>query len=427
MVMKEKKSALSDASINNESITREAEENVIAIILTEPERVDDILASLNEDDFSYIPTKFIFQTVKELRNEDKAIDHLSVWDKLKGDGKLDLVGGEERLFHIEKKTLNYIIDIDEDIKILKRNSNQRRLIELGERIKNIALKRDPSEVLAEIDNAITNLSPSIDRDIKVDLKSHKEEIMKEISEPDNLKQSTIFKGFRFKAGDVILLKGKTGHGKTAVALNVTADLLMGAGTSNKPLSVYYFTFEQQRKEIISWIAQIMGMSPETLIDTRGDKLNVLYGISKITDIEAYVRKWTRLRELLDLVVIDYDTYLEPVGRFDNEERRVNAISKALKRMAVKYDTTVLLLSQVSDDGKAKWGRVKEEDASVVINIETDEEQEKLLLDKDQNWSITLHVQKSRNGEFGEKTLTFDRKTRAVTPEEKVEGKRAVLE
>ena len=422
MVINERKSALSDASINDdESITRKAERNVIGGLLLSPEKTDDILALLNEDDFNYLPTKTIFQAIKKIRDKNGGIDILSVWTKLQEEGKLELIGGELVLNHLADEVADDpSADIIEDAKTLRKKADQRRIRELGQMIMESASKREPNELLAEIDNAITALTPSIDRDIKVDLKSQKEEIMKEISDPDNFKQSTIFKGFRFKAGDVILLKGKTGHGKTAVALNITADLLMGAATSSEPLSVYYFTFEQQRKEIISWIAQIMGISPETLIDTRGDKLNVLYGISKITDIEAYVRKWTRLKGPLDLVVIDYDTYLEPVGRFDNEERRVNAISKALKRMAVKYDTSVLLLSQVSDDGKAKWGRVKEEDASVVINIETDDKQEKLLLDKEQNWSITLKVQKSRNGEFEGKTLTFDRKTRAVTPEERLE-------
>lgn len=429
-----KRSASKGASTANESITRIAEEAVISKLLLEPEKFEEILSIIDVDDFYYVPTKTIFKAIKELYEENKGMDATSVFNKLTEEGKLSLIGGEKVFFRYAFEgqgdnflDLDKIGTVEENARILKRKSDQRRIRDLGKSIKEMALNVDPTELLASVDNALDELTPKIDRDIKIDLKSQKEEIMKELNEPDDFKQSSIFKGFRFKAGDIVLLKGATGHGKTTIALNVTADLLAGAKTSNEPFSVFYFTFEQRRKEIISWIARILGREAkeeiEELIDAKGDKLNVLYGVNRIVDIEAYVRKWARLRGPLDLVVIDYDTYLEPMGRYDNEERRVNAISKSLKRMAVKYDTTVLLLSQVNKDGKSKWGMVKEEDASVVIAIGASSEQEETLNSNSSEWSINLKVVKSRNGAFGEETLTFDRKTRAL----KTKYKRVELE
>ncbi len=393
--------------IENESATTGAiEQLVIGGILLNPEKLDEVLSILDPSDFYYTPTKTVLQAVKELHDDNEIIDVFSVQDRL--EGKITWETMNEWIYQFSDDPTSNVVA---EAHLLKKMADRRRLQEFGQMIIDNVNSREPSELLADANNWLALITPSIDKDIKIDLKSQKDDILQELSSIDDFKQSKYFAGFKFKAGDVILLKGKTGHGKTAVALNITAEMLNGMG-GLKPLSVYYFTFEQERKEIISWIAQIMGMSVETLIDTRGEYLNVLYGVHKIVDIEAYVRNWTRTRGKLDLVVIDYDTFLDPAGQYETEERRVNAISKALKNIAVRYNTSILLLSQVSDDGKAKWGRVKEEDASVVINIELTPEQEELLTSKE-DWQITLRVQKSRNGEFGSGTLTFDRQTRKI--------------
>ncbi len=398
--------------IKDESATTGAiEQNVIGGILLNSEAIDEVLSILDPSDFYYTPTREVFQAIKELHDNNEIIDVFSIQDRLEGKITRDTMN--EWIYQFsDDPTTNAVAEA----KVLKRQADRRRLQEVGKMIIDNVNSREPNEILADVDNWLTMITPLIDKDRKIDLKSQKEDVLNELNAIDDFKQSKYFAGFKFKAGDVILLKGRTGHGKTAVALNITGEMLNGMG-GLKPLSVYYFTFEQERKEIITWIANIMGMSVETLIDTRGEYLNVLYGVHKIVDIEAYVRNWTRTRGKLDLVVIDYDTFLDPTGQYETEERRVNAISKALKNIAVRYNTSILLLSQVSDDGKAKWGRVKEEDASVVINIELTPEQEELLTSKE-DWQITLRVQKSRNGEFGSGVLTFDRQTRKIkkTPE-----------
>lgn len=381
------------------------------------EDLDDVLAIVDEDDFYYMPTRIVFNAMKELHDKNETVDILSVWNKLSEGRKTELVG-ELALNHFADES-ETVYDVVEEAKILKRKADQRRISELGKMIKERAYSNDPSELLSEIDNRISELTPKIDNHTHFGLIHRREKLLEALKNPPVFKQSTVFKGFKFKAGDVILLKGNTGHGKTTVAMNVTADLLMGCGISDSPLSVLYFTYEQRDDEIIRGLAKIIGMTPEKLIDSRGKYLDVAYGIDKIVDIEGRIRSAKReIGKPLDLVVIDYDTYLKPVGKFENEERRVNAISKALKHIAVKYDTTILLLSQVNDNGKAKWGAVKEEDASVVINLEMDEEQEKALLENLPEWSVTARVVKSRNGAFDKETLVFDKKTRALRVSEK---------
>ncbi len=418
--MNKRKSAPEDALTINDSITRTAEENIISILLLDSEKIDEVLSIVSEEDFYYVPTRTIFKAIKDFHESNEGVDVLSVWDKLDKEGKLDLIGNELTLNHYADhgRDAEGLIDVIQDAKILKENANKRRIQELGKMILNS--DRKPKELLSEIDNALSNLFPEVDHDIHFGLIYRKEELLEALKNPPVFKQSTIFEGFKFMAGDVLLLKGKTGHGKTTIAMNVTDDLLMGCGTS-EPLSVLYFTYEIKDFEIIRGLAKIIGMTPEKLIDSRGKYLDVFYGIDRLVDIEARVRVATReMGKPLDLVVIDYDTYLKPVGRFENEERRVNAISKALKRVAVKYDTTVMLLSQVNGNGTAKWGTVKEEDASVVINLEMDEDQEEAMLKGQPEWSVTARVVKSRNGAFGKQTLTFNRETRALKSQKRIE-------
>jgi replicative DNA helicase len=75
-----------------------------------------------------------------------------------------------------------------------------------------------------------------------------------------------------------------------------------------------------------------------------------------------------------LVAVDYVQLIRG-GKHDNKEGEISEISHALQEVAQDLGITLLILSQLNQDGETKHGRVIEEDADAVMNIVQDRNKE----------------------------------------------------
>jgi replicative DNA helicase len=105
----------------------DVEEAVLGAMLIEPTAVDEALDELSPNCFYSPQHKMVFEAMTELVNEHTAVDLLTVADKLKAKGNLEVVGGPVALANLSQK-VGAAAHIEYYIKILKQKAIQRDLI-----------------------------------------------------------------------------------------------------------------------------------------------------------------------------------------------------------------------------------------------------------------------------------------------------------
>ena len=93
----------------------------------------------------------------------------------------------------------------------------------------------------------------------------------------------------------------------------------------------------------------------------------------LSTVVACIRKACREMDA-KLVAVDYVQLIRG-GKHDNKEGEISEISHALQEVAQDLGITLLVLSQLNQDGETKHGRVIEEDADAVLNIVQDRNKE----------------------------------------------------
>ena len=108
----------------------EAEQTVLGCILIDADLQLDILLDLKKDDFFVETHKIIFEAMKEIVNDNKPIDNITLVDIMEKRGTLDKIGGISYLTGLitgVPSSSNYKYYLD----IVKRDSILRKLIKVG--------------------------------------------------------------------------------------------------------------------------------------------------------------------------------------------------------------------------------------------------------------------------------------------------------
>ncbi|MFT3809020.1 MAG: replicative DNA helicase [Micropepsaceae bacterium] len=258
----------------------------------------------------------------------------------------------------------------------------------------------------------------------------------------------------FQRSDLLILAGRPGMGKTALATNIAVNAARAKlNDSTEGGTVAFFSLEMSAEQlatrIISEVAEIPlwqirrgKVEPRdfpSLIDAVSLLENLpLYiddspGLS-ISQVAARARRMKRDKTGLDLIVIDYLQLLEGSGAKRNENRvqEVTEITKGLKNLAKELDIPVLALAQLSrgvdarDDKRPVLSDLREsgsieQDADAVMFVFREEYYHKSR-EPDQNdpdyakWLEKMNriggkaevlVEKHRNGPTGSVRLAFD--------------------
>ena len=182
-------------------------------------------------------------------------------------------------------------------------------------------------------------------------------------------------------GDIVLISAKTGVGKTTVALNIIMELFKREEESQsdgdfKPVrKALFFTYEIPTPLLIKSFAANAFNKPKDDVDEEDinkfiDKYGNNLGIHESTKFEDVLSLVWLFHP--DVFVIDYDQLVPTKGKFESEERRLAFIVRSLKDVAIATKSVCILLSQVNEDGKARYSREKEHAASLYIYLEKDE-------------------------------------------------------
>lgn len=206
----------------------------------------------------------------------------------------------------------------------------------------------------------------------------------------------------FHASDLVILAGRPGSGKTALAASIalaTAEAALRDGSADgAPVALFSLEMsnDQLTRRLLSGLARIDqrriqkgDLTPEdfralTAAAERLGKLPLfLTDAPALTPqaLRSRTRRLKRRHPSLGLVVVDYLQLMQADGRAARENRvyEISEISRALKLMAKELDVTVLALSQLSRNVESRDDKVPqlsdlrdsgaiEQDADVVLFV-----------------------------------------------------------
>ncbi len=173
----------------------------------------------------------------------------------------------------------------------------------------------------------------------------------------------------FQKSDLLILAGRPGMGKTALATNIAVNA--ARARMNHPeegASVAFFSLEMSAEQLATRIISEVSRIPlweirKGKVDAR-DFGNLIEAVTLLEALPLYIddspglsiaqvvarcRRMARSKTGLGLVVIDYLQLLEGSGarRHENRVQEVTEITKGLKNLAKELNIPVLALAQLS--------------------------------------------------------------------------------
>ncbi len=356
----------------------EAEQSVLGSMLIDKEVVPVVMEILKPEDFYRPDHKEIYDVIIELFDRAQPIDLITVSERLKLHGKLELVGGLEYLTNIATEVPT-TANVKHYAKIVEEKALLRKLIKASSDIVDLGYSAS-EEVSFILDKAEQNIFDILQKrssqgfvpikDVLVDTFNKLEELYNNSGNITGI--PTGFADLDFKTSglhnsDLILIAARPAMGKTAFALNLAQN---AAVHSNVPVAV--FSLEMSREQLVNRM-----LCSEAMVDSNRMKTGKLEdndwqkvakalgplseapifiddtpGVS-ITEIRAKCRR-LKLEHNLGLVIIDYLQLMQGSrSKSENRQQEISEISRSLKILAKEINVPVITLSQLSRAPEAR--------------------------------------------------------------------------
>ncbi len=350
----------------------DVEEAVLGAMLIEPSCVDQAMEELTASCFYDQKHRMIFEAMSALVLDHTSIDIITVSNKLKSNGNLEIVGGAVALAGLSEK-VGSAAHMEYYIKILKQKTIQRDLITASYDILRDAY--DESVAVDDlIDKAQTKVYDAIQSNVRKevqDIKSIINEAMADIQEQQTSEGlSGVPSGFvsidritnGWQRSDLIILAARPSVGKTAFALNLARN---AAVDHHMPVAV--FSLDMPAKQLVKRLmTSESGLSADKIKGNR--KLEpheweqLEFKIRNLSKAPFYIDDTpgmqimefrTKAKNLVKnkgvrLIVVDYLQLMQgPVELKGMREQEVAAISRTLKATAKELNIPIIALSQLS--------------------------------------------------------------------------------
>jgi replicative DNA helicase len=431
----------------------EMEKAILAAIMIDKDAIDTVREILNENSF-YLPAhQKIFVAALKISSRNEPIDLGLIAEQLQRDGVLEMCGGPTYLIELSN-TVASSANVEFHSRIVAQKFISRELIKMGnEMIKNgYDSTKDVFETLDETESKIYQLAENYTSEDPVNtsqvLGGALGELQERMDRSLNNELQGVETGFKklnelsggWQKGDLIIVAGRPGMGKTAFTLALARN---AAVMANK--TAVFFSLEMPTNQLMMrLISSESDIEQEKIrkgtinqaelaqITSKMDKLNKVNlffddtPALSVMDFRKKVRKIKRDHGL-DLIVIDY-LQLMTVNMVEgsnkvinNREQQIAFISRSLKSIAKELEVPIIALAQLSRQAENRGSSTKpskpmlsdlresgsiEQDADMVIFLFREAYYDKDAVDKDGN-SVediaTISIAKNRNG----RTESFD--------------------
>lgn len=417
----------------------DAEQSVLGSMFLTKKALQKSLEGLISEDFYLDSHQKIFEAIKTVSDEGKAVDHTTVIEELTKRNWLQQVGGIEYIVEMIN-SVPTTANIDDYINIVSEKSLLRKLIdEATSIVKESYNVKDIGDFLFSAQKKIADVSQGLKT---AEFKTIQDVLVKTQSDLEKLATNkgditgipTGFYDFDkitsgFHPNQLLIIAARPGMGKTAFALNMATNIAIQA---KKSVAIFNMEMgaEQLATRMLSSVGQVEGSKLKTGNLENSDWKKINEAISRLSntrlfiddnagqtvaDIRAKCRRLKNSPQGLDIVIIDYLTLIQSAGKGStygqNRQQEVSDISRALKTMAMELEIPVIALSQLSRGIEQRKDKpvlsdlresgAIEQDADMVAFIHCTEE-EKTKEDR----LTELVIRKHRNGPLKDIPLIF---------------------
>lgn len=379
----------------------EAEMAVLGSMLLDEDAIYSACETLEIDSFYKESHRKIFQAILELYNANKAVDLLTLTDKLKEVGILEDIGGPSYLTTLTN-SVPTAANISHYVRIVKEKNILRTLINNATKIVSMCYESDGNidEVVDSAERFIFEVSS---RKIEGSYLTLKEIIKDSIETIDRLYQRkahvtglpTGYVDFDLKTSglqpsDLIVIAGRPSMGKSAFALGIAEH----AGVMEK-IPTAIFSLEMSKEQLVQRMlcshAKVDAQKVRTGYLAVSDWPRLTAAAGKLSEAPIFIddspsisvmelrAKARRLKSHHDikLIILDYMQMMRGSSGAENRQQEISEISRSLKGLARELRVPVIAISQLSRAVESREGHrpqlsdlresgAIEQDADVVV-------------------------------------------------------------
>lgn len=386
----------------------ESEMAILSLCLKNNDVIDYVVdKKLVVNDFFDKRHQLIFKAISDLYLNDTKVDHLSVTNELRNQGKLNQAGGFEYLLQI-MDFMAVASNLENYVSYVHDKSSSRHLIEYLNEMTRLAYD-DKNKAASIIDTAVGGLSKLRDSGSS-GLTSLAYQLRANLTELHNIATGvkkivtlkTGFKGMDYhlgglKPGALYIIAARPGMGKTSLALNIATNIAI-----NYNKTVCFFSLEMSKKEVANKVfitqSTVDAKKLQRATITSGDEMELTKALSKLSGVPLYIDddsqtnpitmrskiKQKQAEGQVSVVVVDYLQLMTMpnVGRNSSRQQEISDISRSLKLLAMELQIPVIALSQLSRGAEQREDHTPmlsdlrdsgaiEQDADAVIFIDRD--------------------------------------------------------
>ena len=421
----------------------EAEKAVLCCILVDDKAASEIFASLEPEDFYLRANGTIFDAMRSVAYKNQPLDLVTLVQRLEELGELEGCGGIGYLTEIAE-IMPSAANFKHYVAIVRKNSRLRKLIDINNRLLDIAYTGDPDDTALNVaEREIFKLSGESD---SAELKAVSavssgvlEHAEKLAADPKALRG--IPTGFAslnrrlngLQPSDLILIAARPGQGKTSIGMNIVQQVALSRARLSesgqvKPYVCAVFSLEMPAEQLVKRMLCSVGKVDMAKVNSGNleaadwkrlaeakaklDKSKIyIYDSAQTTPMELLSRCRRLKREQgLDLVMIDYLQLMTTGKRSESRQLEVSEITRTLKIAARELNVPILLLSQMSRDMEKTKRRPQmsdlresgaiEQDADIIMFIYRQYDMSDVTIEQAKREEVELIIAKHRNGEPG---------------------------
>lgn len=387
----------------------DAERAVLGGILLENNALNSASQILDPDDFYSRANSLVFDAMSALFRKGQPVDLVTLRSWLSDHGNLQKAGGDEHLLSLTD-TIPTVENIEHHANIVREKALVRRLIT---RCHEIAARGygEYGEVNEFVDDAEKQIFDVAKQSASSPYEHIKDVVIRtfeQVTEAAERKEriTGLPTGFKkldkmtagLKPGELIIVAGRPGMGKTALAMNVALH-----ACSQRQAPVVCFNLEMSKEELARRLlcqeARVDGGRMRTGMLSRDDWTRLTSAAGTLTNIPLFIDdtpaitimelrgKCRRLMSEhgLGLVVVDYLQLMRAGTKVESREKEVSEISRSLKALSKELKVPVMALSQLNRGVEQRSGKDKrpqlsdlresgaiEQDADVILFVYREE-------------------------------------------------------
>ena len=409
-------------------------------ILLENDAMNVVLEVLSVDDFYSEANAKIFEAMSELFRRNQPVDQVTLRELLLHSGKLAGVGGDEYLLSLTN-TIPTVSNIKAHAQIVREKSVVRSLIQVCHEVtaRGYGDYGAVEEFLDEAESSVFSVARERTRHPYEHVKEVVMRTFQEIHETANRGEAItgLPTGFAvldkltagMHAGDLIIVAGRPGMGKTSFALNVAHNACV-----DTKAPVAFFSLEMPKGPLVRRLlgseARVDGNRIRTGQLHKDDWPKLADAAGTLSELPIWIddtpaltllelrAKARRLRSEigLSLLVVDYLQLMRSGSRNDSREQEISEISRSLKALAKELVIPIIALSQLNRSVESRGIKDKrpqlsdlresgaiEQDADTILFIYRDEIYNR---DSEDRGIAEIIIGKQRSGPTGTCRVRF---------------------